>query len=192
MESCPLNQNCMNNSNLKLNVRYEVHNNVKSNIFDDFGALFSLSYINQTTFPHVVKSCERQEPPYINQFFMLFHLAGVSCLALDCVMNFWHDLGGQLQKSDQKWQKMLNNAILNWSYLKSDSRFEKFRQFWSREHSPNTAFTIGRPVKGMLKIYTEMPQKRPFSPTPPHCTWAPQHMCSKYDQIWSWLDPMDV
>ena len=48
------------------------------------------------------------------------------------------------------------------SYLKSDSRFEKFRQFWSREHSLNPAFTIRRPVKGMLKIYTEMPKRGHF------------------------------
>ena len=50
-------QNCMKNSNLKLNVRYEVHNNVKSNIFDDFGPLFLLFHIHPTTFPHVPKSC---------------------------------------------------------------------------------------------------------------------------------------
>ena len=153
---------------------------------------FSLSHIHQTTFPYVVKSCERQEPPYINQFFMLFHLAGVSCLALDGIMNFWYDLGVQLQKSDQKWLKMLNNAILNWSYLKSGSKFKIFMKFWFRKHFLNPAFTIRRPVNGMLKIYREMPQKRPFFPTSPHYTWAPQHMWSKYDQIWSWLVPMDV
>ena len=53
----PMHQNCMENSNLKSNVRYEVHNNVKFNIFDNFEALFSLSHIRPTTFPHVPKSC---------------------------------------------------------------------------------------------------------------------------------------
>ena len=75
-----------------LNVRYEVHNNVKSNIFDDFGVLFSLSHIHQATFPYVTTIYYRPEPPYINQFFVLFHLAGVSCLTLDDIMNFWHGL----------------------------------------------------------------------------------------------------
>ena len=53
----PVNQNCIKNSNLKLNVRYEVHNNVKSKIFDDFGALFSLSHICPRTFPYVINKC---------------------------------------------------------------------------------------------------------------------------------------
>ena len=56
LEPSPLYQNCMKNSNLKLNVRYEVHNKVKFNIFEDFLALFSLSHIHPTTFPHVPKT----------------------------------------------------------------------------------------------------------------------------------------
>ena len=36
----PLYQNCMKNSNLKLNVRYEVHDKVKFNIFEDFFSTF--------------------------------------------------------------------------------------------------------------------------------------------------------
>ena len=92
----------MKNSNMKLNGRYEVHNNVKFNIFDDFVALFSLSDIHQTTFPYVINIYQRQAAPYFNQLFMLFHLAGVSCRTLEDIMNFWHDLGVELQKNDQK------------------------------------------------------------------------------------------
>ena len=170
---CPLNQNCMINSNLKLVVRYEVHNNVKSNIFNDFAALFSLFYIHQTTFSYVINIYRRWVAPYLNQFFVLFHLAGVSCRTLEDIMNFWHDLGFELEKMTKKWLKMLNYAILNCPYLKSESKFKNFIKFWFMKHFLYPAFTIRRPVKSMVKIYTEMPQKRPFSPTPPHCTWAP-------------------
>ena len=82
----------MKNSNLKLNVRYEVHNNVKSNIFDDFGALFSLSRIHHSNFFYESKTFERLRPHCINQLFVLFDLVGVPCWALVGSMNFWHDL----------------------------------------------------------------------------------------------------
>ena len=153
---------------------------------------FSHSHTHQITFFYVPTISYTQTHLYTNQFFVLFHLAGVSCLALDGIINFWHHLGVQLQKMTKKWLKMLNNTIFNCPYLKSNSKFKNFMKFWFRKHFLYPAFTIRRPVKGMLKIFSEMPQKRPFSLTPPHCTWAPQGMCSKYDQIWSWLDPMDV
>ena len=82
----------MKNSNLKLNVRYEVHNNVKSNIFNNFAALFSLFYIHQTTFSYVINIYRRQVAPYFNQFFVLFHLAGVSSWTLEDIINFWYGL----------------------------------------------------------------------------------------------------
>ena len=192
LRPCPLNQNFMKNSNLKFNERYEVHNDVKTNIFNDFGAVFSHSHTHQITFFYVPTISYMQTHLYTNQFFVLFHLAGVSCLALDGIINFWHHLGVQLQKMTKKWLKMLNNTIFNCPYLNFNSKFKNFMKFWFRKHFLYPAFTIRRPVKGMLKIFSEMPEKRPFSLTPPHCTWAPQRMCSKYDQIWSWLDPMDV
>ena len=96
---------------MKLNGRYEVHNNVKFNIFDDFVALFSLSDIHQTTFPYVINIYQRRAAPYFNQLFMLFHLAGVSCRTLEDIMNFWHDLGVKLQKMTKNGLKMLTNAI---------------------------------------------------------------------------------
>ena len=97
----------MKNSNLKLNERYELHNNVKFNIFDDFVALFSLSDIHQTTFPYVINIYQRRAAPYFDHLFMLFHLAGVPSLPLPAFMNFCHGFLGQLQKSDQK---MAENA----------------------------------------------------------------------------------
>ena len=63
---------------------------------------------------------------------------------------------------------MLNNAILNRSYLKSGSKFKNFMKFLFRKHGLYPTFTMRIPVKSVLKIYTEMPQKKPFSPTPPH------------------------
>ena len=93
----PLNQNCMKNSNLKLNVRYEVHNNVKSNIFNNFAALFSLFYIHQTTFSYVINIYRRRVAPYLNQFFVLFHLAGVSSWTLEDIINFWYGLWREVE-----------------------------------------------------------------------------------------------
>ena len=69
-----------------------MHNNLKSNIFYDFVALFSLFYIHLTTFSYVIDIYRRGVAPNIDQFFVLFHLAGVSCLTLEDIMNFWHDL----------------------------------------------------------------------------------------------------
>ena len=98
----------MKNLNLKLNFRYEVHNNVIYNIFDDFGALFSFSLMLQTTFAYVTTIYQNRDTHHMIQFFVLFHLAGVSCLTLDNIMNFWHDLGVQLQHSDQKMSENAN------------------------------------------------------------------------------------
>ena len=60
-----------------------------------------LTYIRQL-FPMLSRVAKDKNPLILTNFFMLFHLAGVLCLALDSVMNFWHDLGVKLQKSDQK------------------------------------------------------------------------------------------
>ena len=88
----PLYQICMKNSNLKLNVRYEVHNNVKTNIFNDFGAVFSHSHTHQITFFYVPTISYTQTHLYINQIFVLFHLAGVSSWTLEDIINFWYGL----------------------------------------------------------------------------------------------------
>ena len=83
-----------------MNERYELPNNVKFNIFDDFVAHFSLSHIHQTTFPYVTTIYQNWDNHHMNQFFVLFHMVGVLGLPSDAIMNFWYDLEVQLQKSD--------------------------------------------------------------------------------------------
>ena len=79
-----------------------MHINVKFNIFDELLALFSLSHAHEATFPYVTTIYQNQDTLYINQFFVFFHLAGVLCLTLEDIMNFWHDLGDELQKMTKK------------------------------------------------------------------------------------------
>ena len=56
---CPLNQNCMKISKLKLNLRYKVHNIFKIDIFYDFGELFFLFTTHITAFLYESTTCRK-------------------------------------------------------------------------------------------------------------------------------------
>ena len=75
--------------------------------FVDFGALLFLFKTHMAAFSYESTTCRKISPPSIDQLFVLFHLVGVACLPGPALMNFWHGLGVQLQKSDQK---MTENA----------------------------------------------------------------------------------
>ena len=178
LRHCPLYQNCMKSWNLILNLMYEVHNIYKFDIFVSFGVLFFLFQTHIIAFPYESTTCREISPPSINQLFVLFHLVGVLCQTDEDNINFLCGLYGELDILAQKLMKMPNFIISHSSHLKSESKFEFFRKFWYRKHSFYVIITLRRPSKGMIKIWTKLPQKWPFSYATRHLAWSPQHMCS--------------
>ena len=55
-----------------------------------------------------------------------------------------------LKIMSQKWLKMHNFKMLCWSYVKSDSKFKIFMQFWYREQFPKQIFTYMWLVEGII------------------------------------------
>ena len=135
----------------------------------------------------------RQARHSINQFFMLFHLAGVSSFTLDNILNFWHDLCRQVQKNHNKnaWNiKFIPPCTARiWDStpnLNFSANFGTGNTLLAQHLLPDDQDRVCQRFK------QNYPKKWPFSHAPPHCTWAPQHMCLKYDQMWSWLVPRDI
>ena len=86
---------------------YEVHNIYKFDIFVSFGVLFFLFQTHIIAFPYESTTCREISPPLINQFFVLFHLAGVSCQTNEDNINF---LCCFCEKLEKYMKKMGQNA----------------------------------------------------------------------------------